>query len=87
MTRLSKVTKEMRDQAPQRSESVKKPKIKLNTSSTSKSANGTAAPKAKEEKAAKATKTKVKKSADKKSDAPKEAKMTPEERHDRKKVC
>ncbi|KAL7797825.1 hypothetical protein V8C43DRAFT_277082 [Trichoderma afarasin] len=70
---------------PQRSESVKKPKIKLNTSSTSKSANGTAAPKAKEEKAAKAAKPKVKKSADKKSDAPKEAKMTPEERHDRKK--
>ncbi|RFU79697.1 pwwp domain-containing [Trichoderma arundinaceum] len=66
---------------PQRSESVKKPKIKLNTSSTSKAANGTAAPKAKEEKAAKAAKAKPKKGADKKSDAPKEPKMTPEERH------
>ncbi|KAL7944820.1 hypothetical protein V8C42DRAFT_326009 [Trichoderma barbatum] len=69
---------------PQRSDSVKKPKIKLNTSSTSKSANGTAAPKAKEEKAAKVTKAKPKKSTDKKSDAPKEAKLTPEERHLRK---
>ncbi|KAL7936831.1 hypothetical protein V8C35DRAFT_277346 [Trichoderma chlorosporum] len=69
---------------PQRSDSVKKPKIKLNTSSTSKSANGTAAPKAKEEKPAKAAKAKAKKSSDKKSDAPKEAKLTPEERHLRK---
>ncbi|EHK26409.1 uncharacterized protein TRIVIDRAFT_229361 [Trichoderma virens Gv29-8] len=69
---------------PQRSDSVKKPKIKLNTSSTSKSANGTAAPKAKEEKPAKVAKAKTKKSTDKKSDAPKEAKLTPEERHLRK---
>lgn len=73
-------------QVPQRSDSVKKPKIKLNTSSTSKAANGTVAPKAKEEKAAKVTKAKPKKGTDKKSDAPKEAKLTPEERHLRKEV-
>ncbi|KAH6604716.1 hypothetical protein Trco_006423 [Trichoderma cornu-damae] len=74
-------------QVPQRSESVKKPKIKLNTSSSSKAANGTAAPKAKEEKVAKVAKTakaKPKKGVDKKSDAPKEAKLTPEERRARK---
>jgi hypothetical protein len=76
-----------RGQVPQRSESVKKPKIKLNTSSSaSKAANGTPVPKAKEEKAAKVTKAKPKKGADKKSDAPKEAKLTPEERHLRKEV-
>ncbi|KAM0255416.1 hypothetical protein ACHAQJ_005784 [Trichoderma viride] len=70
---------------PQRSDSVKKPKIKLNTSSSaSKAANGTPVPKAKEEKAAKVTKAKPKKGADKKSDTPKEAKLTPEERHARK---
>ncbi|KAM0459091.1 hypothetical protein ACHAO4_002482 [Trichoderma viride] len=70
---------------PQRSESVKKPKIKLNTSSSaSKAANGTSAPKAKEEKPAKVAKAKPKKGADKKSDAPKEPKLTPEERHLRK---
>ncbi|KAL7824220.1 hypothetical protein V8C26DRAFT_385315 [Trichoderma gracile] len=68
---------------PQRSDSVKKPKIKLNTSSSSKAANGTAAPKAKEDKAAKVAKAKPKKASDKK-DAPKEAKLTPEERHARK---
>ncbi|KAM5384019.1 hypothetical protein ACJA88_003174 [Fusarium oxysporum] len=61
---------------PQRPESVKKPKIKLNTS-TPKAANGT--PKAKEESAAK-TKVKVKKSSDKKAETTKKAKMTPEER-------
>lgn len=70
---------------PQRSESVKKPKIKLNTSSSaSKAANGTSAPKAKEEKPAKVAKAKPKKGTDKKSDAPKEPKLTPEERHQRK---
>lgn len=76
-----------RNQVPQRSESVKKPKIKLNTSSSaSKAANGTSAPKAKEEKPAKVAKAKPKKGADKKSDAPKEPKLTPEERHLRKEV-
>ncbi|PNP40303.1 hypothetical protein TGAMA5MH_07781 [Trichoderma gamsii] len=70
---------------PQRSESVKKPKIKLNTSSSaSKAANGTSAPKTKEEKPAKVAKAKPKKGADKKSDAPKEPKLTAEERHLRK---
>ncbi|KAL6878663.1 hypothetical protein J3F83DRAFT_246628 [Trichoderma novae-zelandiae] len=68
---------------PQRSDSVKKPKIKLNTSSTSKAANGTAAPKAKEDKVTKVAKAKPKKGSDRK-DAPKEAKLTPEERHARK---
>ncbi|KAL7922651.1 hypothetical protein ACQKWADRAFT_75472 [Trichoderma austrokoningii] len=70
---------------PQRSESVKKPKIKLNTSSSaSKAANGAAVPKAQEEKPAKVAKAKSKKGTDKKSDAPKEPKLTPEERRLRK---
>jgi len=68
---------------PQRSDSVKKPKIKLNTSSTPKAAaNGTAAP-AKEPTAVKVSKSKPKKSGEKKPEA-KEAKLTPEERHQRK---
>ncbi|KAI9172056.1 Origin recognition complex subunit 3 [Paramyrothecium foliicola] len=73
-------------QTPQRPDSIKKPKIKLNTSSTPKTANGTATPKPKTESAAK-TKSKPKKAkegADKKSEAAKEVKMTPEERHARK---
>ncbi|KJZ76612.1 hypothetical protein HIM_03948 [Hirsutella minnesotensis 3608] len=72
---------------PQRSESVKKPKIKLNTSSTPKVANGTATPKSVGGSTAKAAKGKAKKSKDtteKKPETPKEAKMTPEERHARK---
>ncbi|KAH6997632.1 hypothetical protein BKA56DRAFT_4727 [Ilyonectria sp. MPI-CAGE-AT-0026] len=64
---------------PQRPDSVKKPKIKLNTSTPK--ANGT--PKGKDESAAK-TKTKSKKNGDKKAEAPKESKMTPEERRNRK---
>ena len=65
---------------------MKKPKIKLNTSSTPKAANGT--PKAKEESAAKASvKAKAKKGSEKKSDAAKDAKATPEERRARKEVC
>ncbi|KAH7133574.1 hypothetical protein EDB81DRAFT_105933 [Dactylonectria macrodidyma] len=64
---------------PQRPDSVKKPKIKLNTSTPK--ANGT--PKTKEESAAK-PKTKSKKSGDKKAEAPKEAKLSPEERRNRK---
>ncbi|CAM1507190.1 Fc.00g068310.m01.CDS01 [Cosmosporella sp. VM-42] len=70
---------------PARTDSVKKPKIKLNTSSTPKvAANGT--PKAKDESAVK-SKPKAKKakdSAEKKAEAPKEPKMTPEERLTRK---
>ncbi|KAF5003043.1 hypothetical protein FDECE_10389 [Fusarium decemcellulare] len=68
---------------PQRSDSVKKPKIKLNTS-TPKTANGT--PKAKDESATKA-KLKVKKSSEKKAEGakePKEPKLTPEQRRHRK---
>ncbi|KAJ4320843.1 hypothetical protein N0V84_005664 [Fusarium piperis] len=65
---------------PQRSDSVKKPKIKLNTS-TPKAANGT--PKSKDESATK-TKLKVKKSSEKKAEGPKEPKMTAEQRRQRK---
>lgn len=65
---------------PQRSDSVKKPKIKLNTS-TPKAANGT--PKGKDESATK-TKLKVKKSSEKKAEGPKEPKMTAEQRRQRK---
>lgn len=71
-------------QTPKRPDSVKKPKIKLNTSSTPKAANGTT-PKAKDESVTK-SKSKSKKGTDKKSEAPKEPKMTPEERHARKEV-
>jgi hypothetical protein len=61
---------------------VKKPKIKLNTSSTPKTANGAAAP-AKEAPATKPPKQqKPKKSSEKKV----EPKLTPEERHARKEV-
>ncbi|KAI8683975.1 PWWP domain-containing protein [Fusarium keratoplasticum] len=68
---------------PQRSDSVKKPKIKLNTS-TPKAANGT--PKGKDESTTK-TKLKVKKSSEKKAEGPKEPKepkMTAEQRRQRK---
>ncbi|KAJ2905058.1 PWWP domain-containing protein [Zalerion maritima] len=69
-------------QAPQRSESVKKPKIKL--TSTPKTTNG--APKAGKESVGKAAKAKVAKKGDEKKEekeekeAPKELAMTPEER-------
>lgn len=69
-------------QTPQRPDSVKKPKIKLNTS-TPKAANGT--PKGKDESATK-TKLKVKKSSEKKAEGPKEPKMTAEQRRQRKEV-
>ena len=73
-------------QTPQRSDSAKKPKIKLNTSSTPKAANGASAPKGAGD-AAKATKPKATKAkeGDKKAES-KESKMTPEERHQRKVV-
>ncbi|POR31840.1 PWWP domain-containing protein 3 [Tolypocladium paradoxum] len=73
---------------PQRPDSVKKPKIKLNTSSTPKTANGAATPKsagASTAKSAKAKPKKAKEGGEKKSEAPKEAKMTAEELHARKK--
>jgi hypothetical protein len=76
-------------QTPQRPDSVKKPKIKLNTSSTPKAANGSATSKPKDESAVKA-KSKAKKAkdgaAEKKAEVAKEAKMTPEERRARKEV-
>lgn len=79
-------------QTPQRTESVKKPKIKLTTSSTPKTANGTAsATKAKEE--PKSAKAKSKKSsketadkAEKEVATPKEPEYTAEEKHQRKEV-
>ena len=73
-------------QTPQRSDSVKKPKIKLNTSSTPKAANGTSTTK-KEDSAAKPAKVKKQKAKDaEKEKEPKEPKMTAEERHARKEV-
>ncbi|KAK7969829.1 hypothetical protein PG996_001733 [Apiospora saccharicola] len=73
---------------PQRSESVKKPKIKLTTSSTPKAAaNGIQSPKNGKESTTKASKPKykaAKKDAEEKPAAPKEPELTPEERHVRK---
>lgn len=69
-------------QTPQRTDSAKKPKIKLNTSSTPKAANGAGTPKAKEASAAKPKEDK--KEAEKKAA---KAKMSPEERRERKQVC
>ncbi|KAM0280725.1 hypothetical protein ACHAQH_003895 [Verticillium albo-atrum] len=75
---------------PQRSESAKKPKIKLTTSSTPKTTNGTATPKSVKESAAKPAKnTKSKKEgAEKKAekDTPKEPELSVEEKHQRKEV-
>lgn len=77
-------------QTPQRSDSVKKPKIKLNTSSTPKTANGAGTPKSagagSAAKAANVKPKKAKEAAEKKADTPKEPKMSPEERHKRKEV-
>ncbi|KAJ3579235.1 hypothetical protein NPX13_g1330 [Xylaria arbuscula] len=74
---------------PQRSDSVKKPKIKFTgASSTPKAANGVATPSKDSAKAAKAkSKSKAGKEADKKEKepaAPKEPELTPEERRARK---
>ncbi|KAH6646435.1 hypothetical protein BKA67DRAFT_664274 [Truncatella angustata] len=95
----SKATKKRKAEdegaTPQRSESVKKPKIKLTTSATPKTAtNGAQSPK---EAATKATKAKSKSSKPakeaaketdgektKKEAAPKEPELTPEEKHQRK---
>ncbi|KAI0409735.1 hypothetical protein F4802DRAFT_593372 [Xylaria palmicola] len=76
---------------PQRSDSVKKPKIKLTSASTPKTTNGVQSPAAKD--SAKPTKTKAKstkggKETDNKKEkepaAPKEPELTPEERRARK---
>ncbi|KAK0730678.1 hypothetical protein B0H67DRAFT_639153 [Lasiosphaeris hirsuta] len=80
-------------ETPQRSESVKKPKIKLTVNSTPKTANGTApAPKstkvATEGKATKAKSKKAKETEEKVENevvAPKEPELSPEEKHARKK--
>lgn len=77
---------------PQRPDSVKKPKIKLTTSSTPKATNGAAAsatPKSAGGSAAKITKVKPKKTKETKDAAekkvePAEAKLSPEARHKRK---
>lgn len=81
-------------QTPQRSDSVKKPKIKLTTSATPKAANGAAST----PKSTKATETKGAKSKSKKKDAdekmaekesatPKEPELSAEDKHVRKEVC
>lgn len=80
------------NKTPQRSDSVKKPKIKLNTSSTPKTANGAGAPKSTAGSATKITKVKTKKpkeakeAGEKKAESSKETKIDPEERHKRKVV-
>ncbi|CAH0001114.1 unnamed protein product [Clonostachys byssicola] len=68
---------------PQRPDSVKKPKIKLNTSSTPKAANGTSKPQNKEASASKPSKAKSK-PGEKKSAGSKDTKLTPQERLARK---
>ena len=79
---------------PQRSDSVKKPKIKLTSNSTPKGANGTQSPTpAKESKASKSKskQSKAAKEAEAKAEeeaaaAAKEPELTPEEKHLRKEV-
>ncbi|OTA64517.1 hypothetical protein K449DRAFT_432080 [Hypoxylon sp. EC38] len=77
---------------PQRSESVKKPKIKLTNSSTPKAANGVQSPTAKDSskpvkvkaKTAKGSKDKAEVKKEKEAPAPKEPELSPEEKHMRK---
>ncbi|KAI8966020.1 hypothetical protein F5Y11DRAFT_236481 [Daldinia sp. FL1419] len=77
---------------PQRSESVKKPKIKLTNSSTPKAANGVQSPSAKDSskavkvkgKSTKGGKEKADSKKEKEASAPKEPELSPEERHVRK---
>ncbi|KAI1661391.1 hypothetical protein F4813DRAFT_227426 [Daldinia decipiens] len=77
---------------PQRSESVKKPKIKLTNSSTPKAANGVQSPSTKDSskavkvkaKSAKGSKEKSDSKKEKEASAPKEPELSPEERHVRK---
>ncbi|MDA4132585.1 MAG: hypothetical protein OK454_05605, partial [Thaumarchaeota archaeon] len=75
-------------QTPQRSDSVKKPKIKWTSSSTPKTADGTTST-PKSGKDVSAAKPKPKKSAEEKKvvEAPKAPELTPEEKHARKEVC
>lgn len=76
-------------QTPQRPDSVKKPKIKLNTSSTPKTANGAATPNFAGGAAVKPSKAKPKKAkegGENKDETPKQAKMSTEERRARKEV-
>lgn len=73
---------------PQRSDSVKKPKIKL-TTNTKPSANGTQSPKetaSKPPKVKKGSKSKEGDSEKPKKEAPKEPELTPEEKQIRKEV-
>ncbi|KAK1781119.1 hypothetical protein QBC45DRAFT_78409 [Copromyces sp. CBS 386.78] len=82
------------EETPQRSESVKKPKIKLTTNSTAKTANGAAATpktakpaaeaKTTKAKPAKKTKETEEKKGEKEAATPKEQELTPEEKHTRK---
>ncbi|KAI1416000.1 hypothetical protein F5Y13DRAFT_141011 [Hypoxylon sp. FL1857] len=77
---------------PQRSESVKKPKIKLTNSSTPKAANGVQSPTTKDSskpvkvkaKSAKGSKDKADSKKEKEASAPKEPELSPEERRVRK---
>ncbi|KXJ95777.1 hypothetical protein Micbo1qcDRAFT_28703 [Microdochium bolleyi] len=66
------------NETPQRSDSVKKPKIKLTSSSTPKTANGVGSPK---ESTSKTLKVKAK---PKKAETPKEPELSPEEKKERK---
>ncbi|RBQ84237.1 hypothetical protein VDGD_04190 [Verticillium dahliae] len=89
-SKSSKKRKAEEAATPQRSDSAKKPKIKLTTSSTPKATNGTSTPKAAKESAAKPAKTKSKKDgAEKKAEkeTPKEPELSAEEKHQRKEVC
>ena len=88
-------------QTPQRSDSVKKPKIKFTSNSTPKAGNGTQSPvPAKETKSSKSKskQSKATKEAEAKAEeeaaaaaaaaaAAKEPELTPEEKHVRKEVC
>jgi hypothetical protein len=80
-------------QTPQRTESVKKPKIKLTTNSTPKTngAASTSTPKATKATESKSAKSKTKKTneaqVEKEMSVPKEPEYTPEERRARKEVC
>ena len=80
-------------QTPQRSDSVKKPKIKLTTSATPKVANGaTSTPKSTKAADSKSAKSKNKKKdadeakVEKEASAPKEPELSPEDRRVRKQV-
>lgn len=78
----------MTQQTPQRTESVKKPKIKLTVNSTPKTNGTTSTPKTTESKSAKSKSKKATEApVEKEMSVPKEPEYTPEERHARKEVC